>query len=177
MAGVLNVWLLAWFLGTALASDSPAVRCDAVWLQPTKRCPLERSLAATGTGKDEPSARAAALDRMSQLVSVAAWWQELQVPARTMDPKACAEDVASKSRMSCAPATELTDTKTCFVSFSTPECIAVDPFELKGPAWKMMEKGREKICANVDRSHRTSAPIIQAQCLTRCLEEALVRCP
>ena len=54
--------------------------------------------------------------------------QELQVPARSMDPKACAEEAVSRSRMSCAVATELTDSKTCFVSFSTPECIAVDAF-------------------------------------------------
>lgn len=166
-----------WALVSLAVAADPPVRCDAVWLEPSKQCPLEAAVAATGTGRDEASAHAASLSRLSELVAAAARLQEVQYPARPMDDARCAAEAERKGRVSCAPATELAAKKTCFVEFSDPECIAVDVFELVGPAWKMMERGRDRICLAVERAHRTAAPIIQHRCVARCLEEALVRCP
>ena len=169
------MWLLLW-VSLVLADDGP-VRCDAVWLQPTATCPLERVLAATGTGRDKTTAEQAAQSRLSELVTVSAELQEIQYPSRAMDGRACGAAAARHGRISCSPAMELSHTKTCFVSFSADGCIAVDALELKGLAWKTMERGRQKMCSAVERAHQTAAPVIQKKCLALCLEEALVRCP
>jgi hypothetical protein len=175
VARVLIVWM--WLLvSLAWASETP-FRCDAVWLEPSKKCPLEITAAATGTGSDERSAKEASLSRLAELIASAAELQEIQFSARSMDAERCAEDAKKMGRVSCAPAIELLAKKTCFVEFSNPACVGVDAFELVGPGWKMMEKGRERICAAVERAHRTAAPIIQHKCMASCLEEALVRCP
>ena len=159
-----------------MASDSP-VRCDAVWLEPSKGCPLEATAAATGTGRDESTAKEAALSRLAQLVASAAELQQVQFSARVMDVERCKLEANKRGRVSCAPALELEERRSCFVEFSAPGCIGVDGFELVGPPWKVMEKGRDRICAMVERAHRTAAPIIQHKCMAQCLEEALVRCP
>jgi hypothetical protein len=167
------MWL---FVSFALASDTP-FRCDAVWLQPSKLCPLEATVAATGTGSDESSAREASLSRLAQLMASAAELQQLQFSARAMNAESCIAEAEKMGRVSCAPVLELVPRKTCYVEFSAPGCVGVDAFELVGPAWKMMEKGRERICESVKKAHRTAAPIVQYKCMALCLEEALVRCP
>ncbi len=159
-----------------MASELP-VRCDAVWLEPSKSCPLEATAAATGTGPDESTAKEAALSRLAQLVAAAAELQQIQFPARVMDVERCEAAAKKRGRVSCASAVELGEKKTCFVEFSAKGCIAVDGFELVGTPWKVMEKGRNRICSMVERAHRTADPFIQHKCMARCLEEALVRCP
>ena len=161
----------------SFADDARPFRCDAVWLKRTKSCPLERTTAATGTGKSRESAERAAQNRLISLVREASELQEIQYPSQPMDADACANDVLRYGRVSCSSALELADVRTCFVSFVAPACVAVDPFELTGVAWKMMEKGRDKMCEAVDRAHQTSAPLIQKNCMSLCLEETLVRCP
>ena len=159
------------------AADQPPVRCEAVWLEPSKTCPLARTLAATGTGKNREMAERAAQTRLTVLVREAAELQEIQYPARPMDVQRCADDVFQHGRLSCGPAGELAGSKNCYVSFEAEECIAIDMFQVQGPGWKVMEKGRDKMCQTVARTHQTSAPFIQKQCMVRCLEETLVRCP
>ena len=164
-------------MALAIAADEVPVRCDAVWLRPTKSCPLGRTLAATGTGKNRQMAERAAQNRLALLVQEASDLQVIQYPSRTIDGQSCAKDVLQHGRLSCGEASELADSKVCFVSFEAQACIAVDPFQLKGPAWKMMEKGRDKMCSLVATAHQTSAPIIQKTCMALCLEETIVRCP
>jgi len=144
---------------------------------PSKSCPLQKPLAATGTGKNTIAAQEAAMTRLSTLVVTAAQLQEIQYPSRPMNVESCAAESIRHGRQTCAPAEELAESKTCYVSFTASECVAVDAFQVKGPAWKMMEKGRDRMCAQVEKAHRTSAPLIQMTCLARCLEETLVRCP
>ena len=170
------VWLYV-LMALAIADDDVPVRCDAVWLSPTKTCPLGRTVAATGTGKNQQMAERAAQGRLELLVREASELQEFQYPSRPIDGESCANDVMNHGRISCAEASELADAKTCYVSFEADQCIAVDPFQLKGPAWKMMEKGRDKMCSAVATAHQTSAPIIQKKCMSLCLEETIVRCP
>ena len=134
-------------------------------------------MAATGTGKNRVSAERAAQNRLISLVREAADLQEIQYPSRPMDVDACAMEVPQYARVSCGSALELADVKTCFVRFEASACVAVDPFELTGVAWKMMEKGRDKMCEAVGRAQKTSAPRIQKSCLSLCLEETLVQCP
>jgi len=175
VARLLIVWI--WLLvSLSYASDTP-FRCDAIWLQPSKGCPLEVIAAATGTGKDEVSAKEASQARLAQLTAAAAQLQQIQFSARPMDAVRCAEEARTRGRVSCAPALELQAKKTCYVEFSAEGCNGVDAFQLVGVAWKMMEKGRERICESVERAHRTAAPIVQHKCMALCLEDALVRCP
>ena len=134
-------------------------------------------MAATGTGRSRESAERAAQNRLIALVREASDLQEIQYPSRPMDADVCALEVPRYARISCGAALELANVRTCFVRFEASACMAVDPFELTGIAWKVMEKGRDKMCDAVSRVHKTSAPQIQKTCVSLCLEETLVQCP
>lgn len=170
------VVLLLLSIGNVWAKDVP-YRCEAVWLQPTKLCPLESTWAATGTGSSESKARDAAVDRMRALLGSAAMVQSMKAPSRPVDSALCKDEVEDKVRISCLPAPDLVKSRVCYIDFPRKECGNVQMFERSGPPWRVMEKGRDQICSKVDVLLRQADMLTRHDCRSSCLQDARVRCP
>ena len=163
-------------IGSLWAKDVP-YRCEAVWLQPTKLCPLESTWAATGTGASESKARDAAIERMKTLLGSAAMVQSIKAPSRPAESGLCKEAVENNVRMSCLPAPDLVESRVCYIDFPRKDCGNIQMFERSGPPWRVMEKGRDQVCDKVDTVLRQADMLVRHDCRSSCLQDARVRCP
>jgi hypothetical protein len=153
------------------------VRCEAVWIGPTKRCGLRGSWAASGAGPSEPSAKKAAVGRLVQAVRHAAWLDVLRRPMALTDPQRCAKEAEAGVRITCFATPTLWEKRRCYVDLPIEGCGSLPMFELTGVQWRMIEKGRDKMCKAVDKHLKRADPRSRADCLSRCAQQVRVRCP
>lgn len=168
---------MGWLLAGQTAWAETVFRCDAVWLQTTRDCPVTSTLAATGMGSGEGAAREAALDRLAALMRSQATVQTIQAPARPADPALCAAAAVAHGRVDCMSSEGMAEKRHCYIDFAEEGCPSVPMFEKTGRAWKVSEKGRDYMCAQLDVALRRADPFTRHRCRAACLQTTRVRCP
>jgi hypothetical protein len=180
-------WLAAALLLplSAAADEKVPHRCEAVYMGPVEGCSLDGPWTVTSTGKTEAQARKTAEARLQRLITAAAEARALQaagtVASITTEPErtACPAVAAAQGRVYCTPDPELARSKICFASFDDAGCYGGMSLDYEGPAWKVLERGAEELCAAAEAWKRAQPGVTEAQvlqCTTRCLREVRLRC-
>lgn len=168
--------LLAVVLGGVAQADT-AMRCEAIWIGPAKKCGIQGEWAASGAGPNEAIARASAVARLVEAVGQSAELDVLRRPIALTDPKKCAEVAESGARVTCFEEPTLWEKRQCFVDLPVKDCGTLPMLELSGVQWRITEKGRTQMCKALDKHLAKAVPQIRAQCLSRCAQDVRVRCP
>jgi hypothetical protein len=86
--------------------------------------------------------------------------------------------VLVEAQFFCHADAELSQSRLCFAEFPDPTCFRGASLDLEGPAWKVMEEGREKICADSDAAMAAQNVALQRrnECMAKCLSTATVKC-
>jgi hypothetical protein len=170
------------FLGMLLAA-SPAQagdvpnRCEAVFVGPAKACDLFGTWTAGGAGRTADQATRNAQERLSALVT-AALDERAARGESALQREGCAAALTAQVRVVCYPEPDLALDRLCFAQLREPACYRGPSIDLKGVGWKVIEKGREQICLDVE-ARLVSQAATEAErlaCRVRCLQDAEVRC-
>jgi len=166
--------MLLW--SSTVLADAP-VRCEAILIGPTKRCGLQGDWAATGTGAKEEPARQSAIERLEQAVRHAAILDQHRRPMGGTDPVMCVEEVQKNARLTCFEEPSLRQKQRCYIDLPVADCGGLPMFELSGVGWRVSEKGRDRMCRDVDARLKHADAVSRARCLSRCAQDVRVRCP
>ena len=173
-------------LGSSISSKdaSKPHACVTVYRGPIPdRCDLKGEWSGTGTGKDLAQAQRFASDRL--LLAVSAGVEAMiESTAGTMAATRVKEQEASCVQVArevaipvCIIQEEWTEPQYCFVSFKSPDCWSGYGIEVDGlPVWKGMEKGRQQICAQMEKELSDAEPEFRASCMARCYQETRAKC-
>jgi hypothetical protein len=170
---------------SSLAFAGDPYRCEAVWSGPAvEGCGLSGRWAATGTGKNQENAREAAAQRLGDAVQAAADGRAIKArgtPAEQITDRersTCMPTVLVEAQFFCHADPELSQTRLCFADFPDSNCFRGASLDLEGPAWKVMEEGRVKICAESDAAMAAQNVALQrrSECMAKCLSTATVKC-
>lgn len=176
--------MLAFFLLLAPALATDAFRCEAVMTGPSPACELPGTWSATGTGKTEVAAGKAAIRRLENLV-VSVAEERAQRTAGTLAQgvaeraaDACNQSASTQARLHCYPEPALADKKICLISLADTACWRSAPLDLEGPAWKVMEQGRDLLCSTMDANLEAAgaSDLERLSCQVSCLENTAAKC-
>ena len=168
----------------AVAGESVPVTCEAVFIGPAETCSLSGEWMASGTAPTEAVAKKRALARLTEATELATAAHALKTAGTMASAVAeqqvvtCPSAVAEQVRVSCFPSLDLTMPQTCFADFPEEECPDTAVVILEGIGVKVMEKARQQICRDVDRTLNAST-LSEAQrlsCQSHCLVKSRVRC-
>jgi uncharacterized membrane protein len=175
--------MIVLIFAAAMAAEPDPYRCEAVFQGPVAACGISQNIVATGHGRNEDQARKAAQARLVEAISAAASVRAVRAAdtlasAETRsEVNTCARVSADAARVHCYSEPELNEKRLCFASFEDSSCWRGQMIDLEGPAWKMMETGRTRICARLDETLQDAEAEHRLSCETRCKQQARVRCP
>jgi len=167
---------LAFLLAGPVKADTPT-RCEAIWIGPVKGCGLTGEWAATGSGSGDKEARKRAIARLVTAVRASSEVDVVERPMGGTDPVQCAAKAESAARLTCFPEPVLAAKTHCYIDLPVEGCGGIAMFELKGIGWRVSEKGRERMCKEVDKAMARADTVTREKCRSRCAQEARVRCP
>ncbi len=160
-------------------------RCQAVFKGPSGTCQLSGTYVASAVGRTAPKAATAATERLQELL-VATMAERLAHSEGLFDLDGARAHAAScllvseeAAHISCAAEEGLTELKTCYAAFPDRSCWAGGALTLEGPAWRMQEKGKQAICAEMEAQQLLAGASDQdrARCHRACIEQATATCP
>jgi hypothetical protein len=160
----------------ALAGDVPN-RCEAVFVGPAKACDLFGTWTAGGAGRSAEQATRNAQERLSALVN-AALDERAARGESALQREGCGAALATQVRVVCYPEPDLALDRLCFAQLREPACYRGPSIDLKGVGWKVIEKGRDQICLDVETrlAAQSATDAERLACRVRCLQDAEVRC-
>lgn len=176
--------LAALGLGAAPAWAEPPHRCEAVFVGPTKECELLGTWTVSGVARSEDAARKVALGRLAELM-IAALDERAAKTAGTASAalaegqrKSCPAAAPAAATVVCYPEPALAEDQLCFAQLRVPDCYRGPSIDLQGVGYKMVEKARDQICAQVDLElERAGATALsRLSCQVECMQRAEVRC-
>lgn len=176
--------LLGLLAGAGAAQASGPHRCEAVFVGPTKACELLGTWTVSGAGRSEDAARKVALDRLSELVITALDERALKTagtPSAALaeaQRKRCPAAAPAAATVVCYAEPALAADQLCFGQLRVPECYRGPSVDMQGVGYKMIEKARDQICAEVDlQLEQAGAPALtRLSCAVACMQQAEVRC-
>ncbi len=177
VAGPVSLAIAVWLMLSGLAQAESAVRCEAVWIGPSKHCTLRGDWAASGAGPNEAIAKKSAVKRLAKAVHHAAVLDRIRRPLALSDPDRCQADAAAGVRITCFAEPTLWQKRTCFIDLPIEGCTSLPMIELKGVQWRVSEKGRDKMCKSLDKQLKHADKRTRAECMSRCYQDVRVRCP
>jgi hypothetical protein len=153
------------------------MRCEAIWIGPTKKCGLPGDWAASGAGSSEAKARKNAVARLLTAVNASAELDTIRRPLALTDPKRCVAEAEAGVRIECFAEPSLWEKRRCYVDLPVEGCGSPGLMELSGVQWRVTEKGRSQMCKALAKRLRKTDLRTQWRCRAICAQQVRVRCP
>ena len=122
-------------------------------------------------------AKQSAVERLVRAVRYAADLDLLRRPLALIDPARCATEARAGARITCFPEASLWEKRQCYVDLPVKGCPVMPMIELNGVQWRVIEKGRDKMCKSLTKQLKKVGPRTRLECMSRCFQDVRVRCP